>query len=337
MHRHSRLWAILLALTAASVVTGCAAYRKEALRKEGAGAYVYPRPISKLWPEVEQFVRDQGYSFRPAKNHTFVTDPKETSAGSGQWVTLLVQAKALAEERTIVRIFKSTRGGAGLGGAKPGDVNTNAAVTGKQTEQQVTNPGANVGAPAAATTGLSRDTELEWAMLQKLDPQGAEQIIAEADRIVEGKSGGMDVAQQQREHEQAVAGTQSASSGGPVSLEDALEAELAKKRLAPGVWIPAWSGAALMGAGVGFQISARWHEGRLIDGDPTLKTDAQVQQVMAAGRRADVIGVTLLAVGATSLATAMVLHYTGIVKRPAARIAVVPTSGGAAAVVGGSF
>lgn len=323
-----------LVVAIASSTLGCATFRKEALRKEGASAYVYPKPIEKLWPDVQQHLKDEGYGLRAGQGYTLVTDPKETSPGSGQWITLLVQGKAMDPGHSILRVFKKARGGSNLGGAQPEAVANSSIVTATQTEAQMN---AGQPTPAIATAGLARDTELEWKLIQKLDPQGAEQISAEADRIVEGKSGGMDVARAEREREQSVRGTSASSPGGPVSLEDALEAERAKKRLVPAVWIPATAGAVLIGTGLGFEFSARHAESRLIDGDITVGTYQEVQDIIAGGKRDEAIGLTLITAGATSLLTAMVLHYSGVVRPKTPEVTLAPTSGGAMAVVGGSF
>jgi hypothetical protein len=337
MNRQLRVVASALALTFAYLGAGCAsisAFRKERLRQEGAGAYAYPRPIEQVWPEVEGFLKEKGFSFRPAERYTLVTDPLETSPGSGQWITVLVQGKAVDPGRTIIRVFKKTRGGASIGGSQPsGGVSDSSIVTAKQTEGRQTTGG---GAPAAATAGLTRYIELEWDLLQKIDPQGADQISAEADRIAEGKAGGMDVAQAQRAREQAVTGSASKPSG-PVSLEDALEAEREKKRLVPAVWIPATAGAVLVGSGLAFEFSARQQEGRLIDGDVGIQSDEDIRKVRAIGQRNDIIGMTMITAGALSLGAAMVIHYTGIAKPKTPAVSIVPTAGGAAAVVGGSF
>lgn len=110
--------ATTLVAAVASSSLGCATFRKEALRKEGASAYVYPKPIEKLWPDVQRLLKDEGYGLRAGRGYTLVIDPKETSPGSGQWITLLVQGKGMDPGHSILRVFKKTRGGANLGGAQ---------------------------------------------------------------------------------------------------------------------------------------------------------------------------------------------------------------------------
>ncbi len=157
---------VLLAVTA--LAAGCAASRREAYIQDKARQYVYRKPIAEVWPQVRMLLKEKDLPLREApRAYEISTDWHQVGAPSTlgtNYVRYLVRGKQPSPVLSTVEIFKQNRTEAG-----PGPVD---ARTGQRRE---------IGTD---TTNLVRDTELEWELLQRVDPEGAKALREEAEKNV---------------------------------------------------------------------------------------------------------------------------------------------------------
>ena len=157
-------------LLSALFVTACAG-SAPALRDEAA-EHVYAQPLVQLWPQVEAFMTEQGYTFRTAPGqYALRTDWREngTSGASRTLVSYLVQGEPHASGGCILRVTRGLK-------SDPNDkkenlsampaMGTGAAseVRGLLAEQELSMQSQRaIYAPA-------RDLDMELALMRKLDP-----------------------------------------------------------------------------------------------------------------------------------------------------------------------
>ncbi|WP_375772395.1 hypothetical protein NR798_16410 [Archangium gephyra] len=156
----------LLVLAIASLATGCAASRREAYVQEKASQYVYRKPIADVWPHVQTLLKEKELELREAPGaYEISTDWQMAGAPSSlgtAYARYLVRGKQPTAATCSVQIFKQNR------------VET-AQSQGSRTNQGQENPGFN------DSTNLQRDMEMEWELLQRVDPEAAKSLRAEAE------------------------------------------------------------------------------------------------------------------------------------------------------------
>jgi uncharacterized lipoprotein len=157
---------VLLAVTA--LATGCAAARREAYIQDKATQYVYRKPIAEVWPQVRMMLKEKDLPLREAPGaYEISTDWHMVGAPSSlgtNYVRYLVRGKQPSPAMTSIQIFKQNRTEAG-----PGPVDTR---TGQRQE---------IGTDS---TNLVRDVQMEWELLQRVDPEGAKALQSEAESAI---------------------------------------------------------------------------------------------------------------------------------------------------------
>jgi uncharacterized lipoprotein len=155
---------VLLAVTA--LATGCSAARREAYIQEQATQHVYRKPIAEVWPQVRMLLKERDLPLREAPGaYEISTDWHMVGAPSTlgtNYVRYLVRGKQPTPAMCAVEIFRQNRTEAGQG---PVD-----ARTGQRHE---------IGTDS---TNLVRDRELEWELLQRVDPEAAKALQADAEK-----------------------------------------------------------------------------------------------------------------------------------------------------------
>lgn len=158
----------LVVLALSMLATGCAATRREAYVQEKASQYVYSKPIAEVWPQVRMLLKEKDLPLRESPGAFEIsTDWHQVGAPSTlgtSYVRYLVRGKQPTPAMCAVEIFKQNRVEAGQG---PVD-----ARTGQR------------GSIGTDTTNLQRDMELEWELLQRVDPEGAKGLRAEAEKTI---------------------------------------------------------------------------------------------------------------------------------------------------------
>lgn len=182
-----------IAAVALLVGAGCATMNRENYVHDRAGQIVYERPMPEVWAGTLQMLTEDGFSGRGAEgSYVHVTEWKESEGGSlstRTYTRYLVEGKQLGQNRSAIRFTKATRNaGASSAGMGNADPNTHAGMaqvgppTQSNSRLSAQNMGQNSGegiGKASLASG-TRDLAMEWRLLQRLDPQKARAIEAEA-------------------------------------------------------------------------------------------------------------------------------------------------------------
>ena len=158
-------WSLpLVLLAAATLAAGCATARREAYIQEKASQYVYHKPIAEVWPQVQMMLKEKELPIREAPGAFEIsTDWQPVGAPSTlgtNYERYLVRGRQSTPATCSVEILRQNRTEAG-----PGPVDT-------QTGQRQ-----DIGTDA---TNLQRDRELEWELMQRVDPEAAKALREEA-------------------------------------------------------------------------------------------------------------------------------------------------------------
>jgi uncharacterized lipoprotein len=157
---------VLLAVSALAV--GCASTRREAYLQDKAMQHVYRKPIAEVWPQVRSMLQEKELEMREAPGgYEISTDWQMVGAPSSlgtAYVRYLVRGKQPTPAMCSVEIFRQNRTEAGQG---PVD-----AQTGQRRD---------IGTD---TTNMTRDMEMEWELLQRVDPEGAKALREEAEKNI---------------------------------------------------------------------------------------------------------------------------------------------------------
>lgn len=197
---------ILLApsvVSAAVIALGGCAHTRDSEAHSRAAQHIYEAPIEDVWPKVRQAMIDDGFSIREdVGNFALETERKEHFSASkvaGVWTSYLVLGDSLGRTRCKVRVFKSQRMadktmektqsdvswgirsdiGASQGGEDDqGEVRVGGAAKPASLEEmsdQLDTPDGQMRALAPGRTAM-RDLQMEWKLVQTIEPQLAEQL-----------------------------------------------------------------------------------------------------------------------------------------------------------------
>ncbi|HEX8434492.1 hypothetical protein [Archangium sp.] len=160
-------WSLSLVLLAVSTLAaGCASARRDAYIQDKAMQHVYRKPIAEVWPQVRSMLQEKELPLREAPGaYEISTDWHMVGAPSSlgtAYVRYLVRGKQPTPAMCSVEIFKQNRTEAGQG---PVD-----AQTGQRRDL------------GTDTTNMTRDLEMEWELLQRVDPEGAKALREEAEK-----------------------------------------------------------------------------------------------------------------------------------------------------------
>jgi uncharacterized lipoprotein len=163
-------WSLsLLLLTAVTLAVGCATARRDNYIQEKASNYVYHKPLAEIWPEVRAVlgehdvpIRETPGSFEISSDWQPVGAP---SALGTNYVRYLVRGKQPTPATSTVEILRQNRTEAGKG---PTDSSNG-----------------SVGSIGTDATNVTRDREMEWELLQRVDPEGAKALRDEAQKAIQ--------------------------------------------------------------------------------------------------------------------------------------------------------
>jgi hypothetical protein len=146
LHKSGTLLAMAL-LVAVGGVTGCNALRAGGARhkyvNDQTKEYVYKKPITEVWPNVRTLLFDQGFQTKSSDSGGSYSLETEPKTESGETTRILAQGVKIDDGSCRIEIIRNI-----------------SSSTRKHSE---------------------RDLEIEWALLQKVDPAGAKDIDTRAD------------------------------------------------------------------------------------------------------------------------------------------------------------
>ncbi|WNG33176.1 hypothetical protein F0U61_05780 [Archangium violaceum] len=161
-------WSLsLVVLAVATLAVGCTASRREAYIQDKARQHVYRKPIAEVWPQVRSLLKEKELPVREAPGaYEISTDWHQVGAPSSlgtSYVRYLVRGKQPNPTMCSVEILKQNRVESGQG------------PMGSNGQRQ------DLGTD---TTNMTRDVEMEWELLQRVDPEGAKALREEAEKSI---------------------------------------------------------------------------------------------------------------------------------------------------------
>lgn len=160
-------WSLSLVLLAVTTLAiGCTASRREAYVQDKALQHVYRKPLAEVWPQVRMMLKEKELPLREAPGgYEISTDWHMVGAPSDlgtNYVRYLVRGKQPTPAMCTVEILKQSRVESGQGPINNGKRE----------------------ALGTDTTNLSRDMEMEWELLQRVDPEAAKALRSEAESTI---------------------------------------------------------------------------------------------------------------------------------------------------------
>lgn len=147
--------------------------------REGAAHHVYQEPLPQLWPRVEAFMTEQGYTWRSEKGqYTLRTEWREngTSGANRTLVSYLVQGEPHPSGGCVLRVSRGLKSDSHefLEGDPsrlyvPG-TNSSGNVRGQLAQEELSMQSQR------ALYAPARDLDMELALLRKLDPDAAAKL-----------------------------------------------------------------------------------------------------------------------------------------------------------------
>jgi hypothetical protein len=178
MHRSTRASGVLLAVATLLALSGCAGTRRENFQRDQAAAHVYRKPLVELWPQVKAVLQEKGYSWRESSGR-FVLETEWRDAGDGTLGTAtsyryLVEGYTRPSGGTILRVMRAERTSQDIGSNyRSGVVRTRSDMAGAVASS-------NTSGKLPAERRSARDLQLELELLQRLDPEAAAKLEADA-------------------------------------------------------------------------------------------------------------------------------------------------------------
>jgi hypothetical protein len=161
----SSLSRLFLVATALSVAAGCAGNKRDTYVRERAGEHVYGMPAAELYKHATELLKSKGYSLREQPATFQAVSEWKQDGGSSNLGTAYsayqLAVRPVSPTSSTVMYIKQNRvvQGEGLNESRSGGERSRA---------------------GTASASGSRDLQMEWFLLQKADPQTAEQLQAQA-------------------------------------------------------------------------------------------------------------------------------------------------------------
>lgn len=163
-----------LATLVVALTTGCAARRAYEYRSKQVEAFIYPMPIDQVLDGVRKVLFTRGFTTEPAGSHSLRTDWRYTyrqTTAEGRHEP--VEEAALMHRTNIYEDYQRFRY---LVQAEPTDAGHTRLVVTQDEERSI---------EGTVTRWPYRDLDLEWEILERLMPDEAARIRAEAKAAAE--------------------------------------------------------------------------------------------------------------------------------------------------------
>lgn len=157
------------------LLSACAHVGRDERLHRWASDFVYPEPVAQVWPRVETFFKQKGYSARRMEGRpVLITEWREAFHGSlvtGAFTRYYVEARPVGPGSCIVRVLRYSMFTGGK--ARPrqgGGQDLVATYAADPDEINVNNFGESY---RSRQQRFSRDVKTEWELLQFLEPEVA--------------------------------------------------------------------------------------------------------------------------------------------------------------------
>src|SRR5215218_4910296 len=162
---------------------GCARVEPRQALWNDAGRFVYPRPLEQVWPEVEVFLAEKGFPGRKVQGqYVLLTEYREyfhESRIASGFIRYYVDARPLSPVSCEVRILRHVMFTGGK--SKPTlkeQLDPERLVRRVYVEQSHWSNTPPDPAARLFARSFNRDLQLEWALLQRLEPRAAAALAA---------------------------------------------------------------------------------------------------------------------------------------------------------------
>ncbi len=162
--------ALLVVAALALTTAGCAARRREAFLLERARNHVYRMPVAEVYPQALALLKEKGYSL------------KEGQSGYEATTEWLMQGAPSSLGTTQVRyLVRGIEKGPGQSAVEF----TRQLVTESAGAANTSGRAREISEPAVRADGgnVTRDEEMEWELVQRVDAESAAALRAEAEKI----------------------------------------------------------------------------------------------------------------------------------------------------------
>jgi hypothetical protein len=194
-----RLRAALAVLLGGGVgLAGCASTRQHQAVVEEMYEYVYPRPLEAVWPEVERFISEEGYPPRKGEEQGLLISDWKMSFQENRVASaaerVVVEGRPLNRANSEVRIYRESfmRGNRGPMTIRENHNGSQVLVLTWDDENpleydpiyfahkagQERDP--MLKPPKNVNHVVKRDVELEWRLLQRMEPKEARRLEEKA-------------------------------------------------------------------------------------------------------------------------------------------------------------
>ncbi len=178
MYRSTRAAGVLLAVATLLALSGCSRSLRENYQRDQAANHVYRKPLAEMWPQVKALLQEKGYSWRENPGR-FVLETEWRDAGGGSLgpatsYRYLVEGNTLPNGSTTLRVTRAERTSQDIGvDYRNGVVRTRSDMAGAMASS-------NTSGKLPTERRSARDLQLELELLQRIDPEAAAKLEADA-------------------------------------------------------------------------------------------------------------------------------------------------------------
>ncbi|QSQ23676.1 hypothetical protein JY651_01435 [Pyxidicoccus parkwayensis] len=178
MYRITRAAGLCLAL-AALALAGCSGSLRHNYMRDEASRHVYQKELAEIWPVVHQVLKERGLSWRENPGR-FVLETEWRESGGGTLgpttsSRFLVEGVRVASG-VALRVTRLDRTQQAIG------VGYTDGVVRNSREAAAASESSTASGKLPTENRSSRDLELELVLLQRIDPEGAAKLEADAKR-----------------------------------------------------------------------------------------------------------------------------------------------------------
>lgn len=166
----SRIPALLVVSVLALAFTGCAARRQQAYLEDKAMTHVYRKPMAEVWPAALAVLKEKGFSMMKGQ---------DGFEGTTEW--LMTSAPSSLGTSYARYHVRGTERGPGQCSVEFRRQDRTESRGADNTDGRSQQQGESV--VGAGNSQMRRDSELEWQLLQKVDPDAASALQAEAKKV----------------------------------------------------------------------------------------------------------------------------------------------------------
>lgn len=168
----------LLSLGAVGCASAPVRQDEQALLEATSSQVLYRRPAAEVMEAARAILDERGYTVLPSADPHYVRTGWKVEGDfdfSSRWSRVLIQGRTLPDGRYLVRAFQMQETTVGRAASHPSLGAGSKEANNRASEG--TNTNAVAGEPlSAAPVTTHRDTEVEWAILERLEPAFARSL-----------------------------------------------------------------------------------------------------------------------------------------------------------------